>query len=127
MGIFADIGIILIIPKGIKSMIFSFFFSKMLLGVSDKFSLRFLCLEVELLHRNKSPEKSHKKHLNPALCPHDFQKMISLWCRKNTRLHRFSTPHSPLQKQPPTLQLSPRGDNFSGKRQIKTVHHHKSQ
>ena len=90
-------------------MIFSFFFSKMLLGVSDKFSLRFLCLEVELLHRNKSPEKSHKKHLNPVLIPPDFQKMISLWCRKKTRLRRFSTPHSPLQKQQnsPIATVSP--------------------
>ena len=95
-------------------MIFSFFFSKTLLVVSERFSLRFLYLEVELLHINKSPEKSHIKHQNPAICPPlDFQKMISLWCRKIARLHRFSTPHSPLQKQSPIITVS-LGRQFGG-------------
>lgn len=54
------------------------------------------------------PEKLCKKHQNSALCPpFDFQKMISLWCRKIARLRRFSTPHSPLQKQSPIITVSP--------------------
>ena len=80
--------------------------------VSEKLSLHFLYLEVELLHRNKSPEKSHKKHQNPAICPPDFQKMISLWCRKTLVSAGSALPTHPLQKQPPTLQLSPRGDKI---------------
>ena len=86
------------------------------MGVSDKFSLRFLCLEVELLHRNKSPEKSHKKHQNSALCPPRFSKNDFLVVQK-----KHSSPqvqHSPLTPCKNSLispfNLSPRGDNFWG-------------
>ena len=46
----------------------------------------------------------YKKTSEFSSYPPDFQKMISLWCRKNTRLRRLSTTLSPCKNSPP-LQI----------------------